>query len=96
MPHHYQYTAQAMDSGQQLTSSCFADSADAVRLRLKRLGYRAGSVSQIKSQDILGPRKRVTLQDMVGFCRRFSVMYSMIRQAEVRRRFQFSKDRGRG
>ena len=75
MPHHYQYTAQAMDSGQQLTSSCFADSADAVRLRLKRLGYRAGSVSQIKSQDILGPRKRVTLQDMVGLCRRFSVMY---------------------
>lgn len=72
----YQYTAQAVDDGQVLTSTCYADDEGQVRSDLKRIGYTVDSVKPQKSDEIFGQRKRIKLADLVNMCRRFSVMYA--------------------
>ena len=72
----FQYTAQAVDDGQVLTSTCYAEDEGQVRSGLKRMGYTVDSIKSQKSNEIFGQRKRVKLTDMVNMCRRFSVMYA--------------------
>lgn len=72
----YQYTAQAVDDGQVLTSTCYADDEGQVRSDLKRMGYTVDSVKLQKNDEIFGQRKRIKLADLVNMCRRFSVMYA--------------------
>ena len=72
----YQYTAHAVDSGVVFRSTCNAESEQAVRSELKRIGYVADSIKEQKSSEIFGKRKRTKLFDLVNMCRRFSVMYA--------------------
>jgi len=72
----FQYTAQAVDNGEMLTSTCYADDEDQVRSDLKRMGYTVDSVKPQKADEIFGQRKRIKLADIVNMCRRFSVMYA--------------------
>ncbi len=72
----YQYTAQAVDDGEVLTSTCYADDEGQVRSDLKRMGYTVDSVKPQKADEIFGQRKRIKLADLVNMCRRFSVMYA--------------------
>ncbi len=71
----YQYTAWAVDDHKVFKSTCDAPSENVVRSKLKRIGYTVDSVSPLKKSLLLGPRKRVKLQDIVSVCRRFSIMY---------------------
>ena len=48
----YQYTAQAVDDGQVLTSTCYADDDGQVRSDLKRIGYTVDSVKPQKAKEI--------------------------------------------
>jgi type IV pilus assembly protein PilC len=72
----YQYTAHAIDNGEMLTSTCYADDEGQVRSQLKRIGYTVDSVKTQKTDEIFGRRKRIKLADLVNMCRRFSVMYA--------------------
>lgn len=72
----FQYTAQAVDNGEMLTSTCYADNEDQVRSGLKRIGYTVDSLEPKIKNDLFGQRKRVKLIDLVNMCRRFSVMYA--------------------
>ncbi len=70
------YTAQAVDNGKMLTSSCYADDEGQVRSGLKRIGYTVDSVKPQRKNSIFGQHKRIKLADLVDMCRRFSVMYA--------------------
>ncbi len=72
----FQYTAQAVDTGEMLTSTCYADNEGQVRSGLKRIGYTVDSLELQKRSEVFGQRKRVKLVDLVNMCRRFSVMYA--------------------
>ena len=72
----YQYTAHAVDDGEVLTSTCYADDENQVRSNLKRIGYTVDLVKMQKTSQIFGQRKRIKLADLVNMCRRFSVMYA--------------------
>ncbi len=71
----YQYTVRAFEGSEAFSGTCYADNEGVVRSDLKRMGYRIKSLTQRKSSDIFGKRKRIKLQDLVSMCRRFSVMY---------------------
>ena len=71
----FQYTATATDNSQAYNGTCYADDEQLLRSDLKRMGYAVDSVTQIKTSEVFGQRKRVKLQDLVNMCRRFSVMY---------------------
>lgn len=71
----YQYTVRAFEGNEEFSGTCHADNEGVVRSDLKRMGYRIKSLTQRKSSDIFGKRKRIKLQDLVSMCRRFSVMY---------------------
>ena len=71
----YQYTAWAVDDHEVFKSTCDAPSENAVRSKLKRVGYTVDAVSPLKKSLLFGQRKRVKLQDIVSVCRRFSIMY---------------------
>ena len=72
----FQYTAQAVDTGEMLTSTCYADDEGQVRSGLKRIGYTVDSLEPRIKSEVFGQRKRVKLVDLVNMCRRFSVMYA--------------------
>ncbi len=72
----FQYTAQAVDDGQMLTSTCYADDEGKVRSDLKRIGYTVDSIKPQKSDEVFGQRKRIKFSDLVNMCRRFSIMYA--------------------
>ena len=72
----FQYTAQAVDTGEMLTSTCYADDEGQVRSGLKRIGYTVDSLELQRKSEVFGQRKRVKLVDLVNMCRRFSVMYA--------------------
>ena len=72
----FQYTAQAVDTGEMLTSTCYADDEGQVRSGLKRIGYTVDSLELQRRSEVFGQRKRVKLVDLVNMCRRFSVMYA--------------------
>lgn len=72
----FQYTAQAVDTGEMLTSTCYADDEAQVRSGLKRIGYTVDSLELQRKSEVFGQRKRVKLVDLVNMCRRFSVMYA--------------------
>jgi type IV pilus assembly protein PilC len=72
----FQYTAQAIDDGQVLNSTCYANDEGQVRSGLKRIGYTVDSIKPQKANEIFGQRKRIKLSDIVNMCQRFSVMYA--------------------
>jgi type IV pilus assembly protein PilC len=72
----FQYTARAVDNGEMLTSTCYADNEGQVRSGLKRIGYTVDSLEPRIKSEVFGQRKRVKLVDLVNMCRRFSVMYA--------------------
>ena len=72
----FQYTIRAVDNGEMLTSTCYADNEGQVRSGLKRIGYTVDSLEPRIKSEVFGQRKRVKLVDLVNMCRRFSVMYA--------------------
>jgi type IV pilus assembly protein PilC len=72
----YLYTAHAIDDSEALTSTCCADDENSVRSALTQMGYSVDSVKLRETHHMFGRRKRITLQDLVNMCRRFSIMYS--------------------
>lgn len=70
----YQYTAHSLDTQQPLQCRCMADSADRIRVGLQRIEFTADKIYTLPPH-ASGQHKRITLPDLVSFCRRFAVMY---------------------
>ncbi len=70
----YQYTAHSLDTQQPLHCRCMADSAECIQVGLQRIGFTADKIAALPAH-ASGRHQRVTLPDLVNFCRRFAVMY---------------------
>ena len=70
----YQYKAHSRDTGQVISSVCVAETPKRIQTQLKYLGYIVDEIKPTPKVVALFESRRVKLQELANFCRRFSLM----------------------